>query len=54
MEDVMEQILGREIFEKDDMAVDMREFARAKLQRQSRGRRPGDPGGTAWPPTKGS
>ncbi len=33
MEDVMEQLLGREIFEKDDVAVDMRELARAKLQR---------------------
>lgn len=28
MEDVMEHILGLEIFEKDDVAVDMREFAR--------------------------
>ena len=41
MEDVMEQLLGREIFEKDDVAVDMRELARAKLQKQSRSRRPG-------------
>ena len=41
MEDVMEHILGREIFEKDDVAVDMRELARAKLQKQSRSRRPG-------------
>ena len=30
MEDIIEHILGREIFEKDDMAVDMRELARAK------------------------
>lgn len=30
MEDIIEHILGREIFEKDDVAVDMREFARAK------------------------
>jgi len=30
MEDIMEHILGREIFEKDDIAVDMREFARRK------------------------
>jgi len=44
MEDVMEHILGREIFEKDDVAVDMRELARAKLQKQRRGRRPGDGG----------
>jgi CBS domain containing-hemolysin-like protein len=49
MEDVMEQLLGREIFEKDDVAVDMRELARAKkLQRQSKARR-GSSGTT--PPT---
>ena len=30
MEDVMETILGREIFEKDDIAVDMRELARSR------------------------
>jgi CBS domain containing-hemolysin-like protein len=30
MEDVMETILGREIFEKDDVAVDMRELARLR------------------------
>ncbi len=30
MEDIMEHILGREIFEKDDMAIDMRELARAR------------------------
>jgi CBS domain containing-hemolysin-like protein len=52
MEDVMEHILGREIFEKDDVAVDMRELARAKLQKQSRSRRPGDPGAVPWPPPK--
>lgn len=45
MEDVMEHLIGREIFEKDDMAVDMRELARARMQKQSRPRRPGDPGG---------
>ncbi|MDR0352120.1 MAG: hemolysin family protein [Opitutaceae bacterium] len=33
MEDVIEHLLGREIFEKDDVAVDMRELARAKLRR---------------------
>ncbi len=33
MEDVMETILGREIFEKDDPAVDMRELARTRQQR---------------------
>ncbi|MEO6875548.1 MAG: CBS domain-containing protein, partial [Opitutaceae bacterium] len=39
MEDVMEQLLGREIFEKDDVAVDMRELARAKQQKASKGRK---------------
>ena len=34
MEDVIEHLLGREIFEKDDVAVDMRELARAKIQKQ--------------------
>jgi CBS domain containing-hemolysin-like protein len=53
MEDVMEHILGREIFEKDDVAVDMRELARARLQKQSRGRRPGDAGAGLWSPPKG-
>lgn len=42
MEDVMEHLIGREIFEKDDVAVDMRELARTKLQKQTRARRPGD------------
>lgn len=32
MEDIVEQILGQEIFEKDDIAVDMREFARQKKE----------------------
>ncbi len=31
MEDVMETLLGSEIFEKDDMAIDMRELARARV-----------------------
>jgi CBS domain containing-hemolysin-like protein len=53
MEDVMEHILGREIFEKDDVAVDMRELARAKLLKQSRSRRPGGAGAVSWPPSKG-
>ncbi len=44
MEDLMEHLLGGEIFEKDDVAVDMRELARAKLQRPARPRRAGDPG----------
>ena len=38
----MEHILGREIFEQDDVAVDMRELARAKQQKQSRPRRAGE------------
>ncbi|HEY4988408.1 MAG TPA: hemolysin family protein [Opitutaceae bacterium] len=38
MEDVIEHLLGREIFEKDDVAVDMRELARTRLQKQDRGR----------------
>lgn len=33
MEDIMEHILGKEIFEKDDVAVDMRELARARRTR---------------------
>ena len=41
IEDVMEHLIGREIFEKDDLAVDMRELARARLQKQTRTRRPG-------------
>ncbi len=32
MEDIMEYILGREIFEKDDIAIDMRELARAEAK----------------------
>ena len=39
MEDVIEQLIGREIFEKDDVAVDMRELARSKLQKQARNRK---------------
>jgi CBS domain containing-hemolysin-like protein len=39
MEDIMEHLLGREIFEKDDVAVDMRELARAKTQKLARGGR---------------
>jgi hypothetical protein len=30
MEDIIESILGQEIFEHDDVAVDMRELARRK------------------------
>ncbi len=47
MEDVMEHLLGLEIFEKDDLAVDMRELARARQQKQVRPKRPGE----AAPPT---
>jgi CBS domain containing-hemolysin-like protein len=53
MEDVMEHILGREIFEKDDVAVDMRELARTKLEKQARPRRPGESAiTTPFPPAK--
>jgi CBS domain containing-hemolysin-like protein len=38
MEDVIEHLLGREIFDKDDVAVDMRELARTR-QKQDRTRR---------------
>ncbi len=38
LEDVMETILGAEIFEHDDMAVDMREFARMKREDEIRAR----------------
>lgn len=41
MEDVMEHLIGKEIFEKDDVAVDMRELARIRLQKQNRPKRPG-------------
>jgi CBS domain containing-hemolysin-like protein len=36
MEDVIEQLLGREIFEKDDVAVDMRELARSRQHKPVR------------------
>lgn len=39
MEDVMEHLIGGEIFEKDDFAVDMREVARAKQQKAAKGPR---------------
>ena len=38
MEDVIEHLLGLEIFEKDDVAVDMRELARTKRRKQTRPR----------------
>jgi CBS domain containing-hemolysin-like protein len=37
LEDVMETLLGREIFEKDDVAVDMRELARVRVAARPRG-----------------
>tara|TARA_B100001248_G_scaffold261923_1_gene255015 strand:+ start:42752 stop:43825 length:1074 start_codon:yes stop_codon:yes gene_type:complete len=39
MEDIMEHILGKEIFEKGDIAVDMREFARLKKKRAQKQQR---------------
>ncbi len=36
MEDIMEHILGQEIFERDDMAVDMRELARRRERVRAR------------------
>ncbi|MFP6855500.1 MAG: CBS domain-containing protein, partial [Opitutales bacterium] len=37
MEDIIESILGREIFEKDDVAVDMRELAmRTRTAKESK------------------
>ena len=48
MEDLMEHLLGAEIFEKDDLAVDMRELARAKIQKSAKPRRAGE---TAMNPT---
>ena len=34
MEDVMEHLIGKEIFEKDDIAVDMRELARSRIKQE--------------------
>ncbi len=51
IEDVMEHLIGREIFEKDDLAVDMRELARARLKKTLRTRRPNPPAPTS-PPEK--
>jgi CBS domain containing-hemolysin-like protein len=50
MEDVIEHLLGREIFEKDDIAVDMRELARSRQQQASRAMRRPVPGIKAAPP----
>ncbi|MDA8527456.1 hemolysin family protein [Opitutaceae bacterium] len=51
IEDVMEHIIGREIFEKDDVAVDMRELARARLKKSNRKGRPDLPDS---PPSTGT
>mgnify|MGYP000716283912 CR=1 FL=1 len=51
IEDVMEHIIGREIFEKDDVAVDMRELARARLKKSNRKGRPYPPD---LPPSTGT
>lgn len=51
MEDIIEHLIGGEIFEQDDVAVDMRELARAKLRKTSRPKRAGEPGTpTPFPP----
>jgi CBS domain containing-hemolysin-like protein len=42
MEDVMEHLIGGEIFEKDDVAVDMRELARSRQLKQAKPKRPGE------------
>ena len=52
MEDLIEHLLGGEIFEKDDLAVDMRELARSKLQKSAWTRRAGDAGSTPPIPPK--
>jgi CBS domain containing-hemolysin-like protein len=49
MEDVIEYLIGREIFEKDDIAVDMRELARARLLKQVKSRRGGTSEGSIAP-----
>ncbi len=42
MEDLIEHLIGGEIFESDDVAIDMRELARAKTRRAARPRRAGE------------
>jgi CBS domain containing-hemolysin-like protein len=55
IEDLMEHLIGGEIFEKDDVAIDMREFARAKQRqrRAARARRTAEPEAPSAPPAKG-
>jgi CBS domain containing-hemolysin-like protein len=43
IEDLMEHLIGGEIFESDDVAVDMREFARAKSRRATQKKKAGEP-----------
>jgi CBS domain containing-hemolysin-like protein len=51
IEDLMEHLIGGEIFEKDDVAIDMREYARAKQRHVTRARRAGTtPSEGALPP----
>lgn len=52
MEDIMEHILGREIFEKDDVAVDMRQLARDRTLKQQRPRRAGESANPPPPPKR--
>ncbi len=56
MEDIIESILGREIFEKDDVAVDMRELAmRTRTAKESeKAKARTDAKNTASPKTEGS
>ena len=42
MEDITEHLIGGEIFEKDDLAVDMRELARSRVLKTVRPRRAGE------------
>ena len=42
IEDLIEHLIGGEIFESDDVAVDMRELARAKTRRAAKARRAAD------------
>jgi CBS domain containing-hemolysin-like protein len=50
MEDVIEHLLGREIFEKDDPAIDMREFARTKQKNRAAPARRTAPSVAPFPP----
>lgn len=52
MEDVMESILGQEIFEHDDVAIDMRELARKKSETGRKRRPREDEGGNPAPASR--